>query len=150
MSPPLTKYINFNLTTLCLNFVIVSYIVPYSFQSHLIPYSGKTKGGSITVPLTSCLTGVDQSVLQIKTKIVCCHTPDSKPVKLEVTGTVILPPSVFPALLISPWSRVPQDLSIDAASPIYQCCHCPVYVYMRTLYQPSSSPYYIQALGQIP
>jgi hypothetical protein len=36
--------------------------------------SGNTKGGSITVPLTSCLTGSDWSVLQIKTKIVSCHT----------------------------------------------------------------------------
>jgi hypothetical protein len=54
--------------------------------------SGNTKGGSITVPLTSCLTGLDKSVLQIKTKIVSCHTADSKPVKQEVNGTVILPP----------------------------------------------------------
>jgi hypothetical protein len=37
--------------------------------------AGNTKGGSITVPLTSCLTG---SVLQIKTKIVGCHTADTK------------------------------------------------------------------------
>ncbi len=59
--------------------------------------SGNTKGGSITVPLTSCLTGLDQSVLQIKTKIVSCHTADSKLVKQEVNGTVILPPLVFPA-----------------------------------------------------
>ncbi len=29
---------------------------------------GNTKGGSIIVPLTSCLTGLDSSVLQIKTK----------------------------------------------------------------------------------
>ncbi len=57
---------------------------------------GNTKGGSITVPLTSCLTGLDESVLQIKTKIVSCHTADSKPVKQEVNGTVILPPLVFP------------------------------------------------------
>jgi hypothetical protein len=57
---------------------------------------GNTKGGSITVPLTSCLTGLDKSVLQIKTKIVSCHTADSKPVKQEVNGTVILPPLVFP------------------------------------------------------
>ncbi len=57
---------------------------------------GNTKGGSITVPLTSCLTGLDQSVLQIKTKIVCSHTADSKPVKQEVNGTMILPPLVFP------------------------------------------------------
>ncbi len=31
-----------------------------------------------------------------KTKIVSCHTADSKPVKQEVYGTVILPPLVFP------------------------------------------------------
>ncbi len=58
--------------------------------------AGNTKGGSITVPLTSCLTGVDMSVLQIKTKIVSCQTADSKPVKQEVNGTVMLPPLVFP------------------------------------------------------
>jgi len=34
--------------------------------------------------------------LQIKTKIISCHTSDSKPVKQEVNGTVILPPLVFP------------------------------------------------------
>ncbi len=57
---------------------------------------GNTKGGSITVQLTSCLTGLDWSVLQIKTKIASSHTTDSKPVKQEVNGTVILPPLVFP------------------------------------------------------
>jgi hypothetical protein len=36
--------------------------------------------------------------LQIKTKIVSCHTADSKPVKQEVNGTVILPPLVFPGV----------------------------------------------------
>jgi hypothetical protein len=56
-----------------------------------------TKGGSITIPLTTCLTGLDESVLQIKTKIVCSHTADSKPVKQEVNCTVILPPLVFSA-----------------------------------------------------
>jgi len=34
--------------------------------------------------------------LQVKTKIVSSHTADSKPVKQEVDGTVILPPLVFP------------------------------------------------------
>ncbi len=58
--------------------------------------AGNTKGGSITVLLTSCLTGLDLSVLQLKTKNVNCHTADSKPVKQEVNGTVILPPLVFP------------------------------------------------------
>ncbi len=33
-----------------------------------------------------------KSVLQIKTKIVSCHRADSKSVKQEVNGTVILPP----------------------------------------------------------
>ncbi len=62
----------------------------------IIVQAGKTKGGSITVPLTSCLTGLDQCVLQIKTKIVSCHAAASKPVKQEVNGIVILPPLVFP------------------------------------------------------
>ncbi len=34
--------------------------------------------------------------MQIKTKIVSCLTADSKPVKQEVNGIVILPPLVFP------------------------------------------------------
>jgi len=59
--------------------------------------TGNTNGGSITVPLTSYLTGLDLSVLQIKTKIISCHTADSKPVKQEVSSTVIVPPLVFPA-----------------------------------------------------
>ncbi len=62
--------------------------------------------GSITVPLTSCLTGLDWSVLQIKTKIVSCHTANSKPVKQEVNGTVILPPLVFPGLSLPPFSNI--------------------------------------------
>jgi len=33
--------------------------------------------------------------LKIKTTIVSCHTADSKPVKQEVNGIVILPPLVF-------------------------------------------------------
>ncbi len=34
----------------------------------------------------------------MKTKIVSCHTADSKPAKQEVNDTVILPPLVFPGL----------------------------------------------------
>jgi hypothetical protein len=56
--------------------------------------SGNIEGGSITVPLTSCLTGLDKYVLQIKTKIVSCHTADFKPVNQEVNCTVILIPFV--------------------------------------------------------
>jgi hypothetical protein len=58
--------------------------------------AGNTKGGRISVPLTSWLTCLDWPVLQIKTKIVNCHTADSKPVKQEVNGTAILPTLVFP------------------------------------------------------
>jgi hypothetical protein len=64
----------------------------------MVLWPRNTKGGSITVPLTSCLTGLELSVLQIKTKIVNIQTADSKPVKQEVDGTMILPPLVFPAL----------------------------------------------------
>ncbi len=69
--------------------------------SQLLP-PGNTKWGSITVPLTSCLTSLDQSVLQIKTKIVSYHTADSKPVKKEVNCTMILPPLVFPVASFKP------------------------------------------------
>ncbi len=41
--------------------------------------------------------------MQIKTKIVSCHTADSKPVKQEVNCTVILPPLVFPAHSVRAW-----------------------------------------------
>ncbi len=36
--------------------------------------------------------------MQIRTKIVSCHTADSKPVKQEVNGKVILSPLVLPVL----------------------------------------------------
>jgi hypothetical protein len=35
----------------------------------------------------------------MKAKIVSCHTADSKPVKQEVNGTMILPPLVFPGYI---------------------------------------------------
>jgi len=63
--------------------------------------SGNTTWGSIIIPLTSCLTSLNESVLQINTKIVSCHTADSKPVKQEVNGTAIFPPLVFPASTLS-------------------------------------------------
>jgi hypothetical protein len=43
------------------------------------------------------LTGLDKSVLRIKTKIVSCHIADSKPVKQEVNGA---PPLEFPGFPI--------------------------------------------------
>ncbi len=38
--------------------------------------------------------------MQFKTKIVSCHTADSKPVKQEVNSTMILPLLVFPGLTL--------------------------------------------------
>jgi hypothetical protein len=60
---------------------------------------GNTKGGSFAELLTYCLTGLDYSVLQIKTKLVSSHTANSTPIKQEVNSTVILPPLVFPISL---------------------------------------------------
>jgi hypothetical protein len=59
-------------------------IVTYKEESF---FAGNTKGGSMTVQLTSCLICLDLSVLQIKTKIVSCHTAHSKPVKQDVSDT---------------------------------------------------------------
>jgi hypothetical protein len=49
------------------------------------------------------LTGLDWSVLQIKTKIVSCHKADSKPVKQEVNGTVTSP-------FIIPWLHLQEQV----------------------------------------
>jgi hypothetical protein len=39
---------------------------------------------------------LDWSLLQIKTKLVSCHTAYSKSVKQEVNGTMIIPPFSIP------------------------------------------------------
>jgi hypothetical protein len=65
-----------------------------------LPYPGNTKGGSITVQLTSCLTGLESAISQLTIFVFICKTDKSKPVKHEVNGTVTLPPLVFPALSI--------------------------------------------------
>ncbi len=82
--------------------------------------SGNTKGGSIIVPLTSCLTGLDYSVLQIKPKIDSCHTADSKPVKQEVNSTVIHPPLVFPDKTFTLINSVINEASFLRLDSVYQ------------------------------
>ncbi len=79
------------------NLTILLIIKLHQNVNAMYDLAGNTKGGSITVPLTSRLTGLDQSVFLIKTKIVSSHADNSKPVKQEVNHTVILPPLVFPA-----------------------------------------------------
>ncbi len=66
---------------------------------------GMLKGG--TVPLTSCLTGLDESLFANKNKIVTCRTADSKPIKQEVNGTVIFPPLVLPGVSKLEWLSGP-------------------------------------------
>jgi hypothetical protein len=91
-------FVTLNTATLCIQCHYAEYRYDECRELLIVMLkAGNTKGGSITVPLTSCLTGLDSSVLQMETKIVSCHTADSKPVKQEVNGTVILPPLVFPA-----------------------------------------------------
>jgi len=74
-----------------------------------IEKSRNTTGESIAVPLTSCLTGLNWSVLQIKTKIVSSHAADTKPVKQEINGRVILPPLVFPGGTLT-WSSFSKGI----------------------------------------
>ncbi len=63
----------------------------YSDTSHFsIPW------GSITVSLTSCLTGLESAVCQLTIFVFICKTDFSKPVKQEANGTVILSPLAFP------------------------------------------------------
>jgi len=57
---------------------------------------GNTNGGSITVPLTSCLTGLESAVWQRTIFDFICKTDGSKPVKQKVNGTMILLPLVLP------------------------------------------------------
>jgi hypothetical protein len=77
----------------------------------------------ISSSLTSCLIGLDESFLQIKTKIVSSHTADSKPVKQEVRGTVIPPPLVFPAHAI---------LSMNIV--LHQKNHLPLVLWLQKSY----------------
>jgi hypothetical protein len=67
-------------------------------EHQLIAWPGNTKGGSITVPLTSCLAGLEWAVWLLTIFVFICKTDYSKLVKQEVNGTVILSPLVFPGL----------------------------------------------------
>jgi hypothetical protein len=77
--------------------------------------------------LTSCLTGLDLSVWQIKTKIVSCHTADSKPVKQEVNGTMILPPLVFPMKSIVMFLDAFYNIS-DMIPDIFNQFYCELFL----------------------
>jgi len=62
-----------------LSMLVITCGMYYKYMTIVIKLSfkqGILKGGSITVLLTTCLTGLDKSVLQIKTKIFSSHTAD--------------------------------------------------------------------------
>ncbi len=69
---------------------------PIYVSSIILP--GTTKGRGISVPFTSCLTGLESSVWQLTKFVFICKTDKSKPIKQEVNSTVILPPLVFPGI----------------------------------------------------
>ncbi len=82
---------------------------------------GNTKGGSITVQLTSCLTGFQSAVWQLTIFVFICKSDISKPVKQEVNGTV-LPPLLFlnePSLSASvPWKKFDDIDTLSSQRPI--------------------------------
>jgi hypothetical protein len=67
---------------------------------------GNTKGGSITVPLTSCLTGLESAVWLLTIFVFISKTDESKPVKQEVNSIVILPPLVFPGQTLAYYKKL--------------------------------------------
>jgi len=58
---------SFQLPSFCLQSFCVSVVSGYgvglNMGVHVLVMAGNTKGGSITVPLTSCLTGLESAVL---------------------------------------------------------------------------------------
>jgi hypothetical protein len=97
------------LLSLCLSvfvcFLCVFLSVCLLFLCH---YPGNTKGGKYQCTIDLLLHWFG---LICFAKNVSCHTADSKPVKQEVNGTVILSPLVFPALSICFVSALNADLS---------------------------------------
>ncbi len=57
---------------------------------------GNTKGDSIPVPLTSCLTGLVSAIWQLTIFVFICKKDKAKPIKQEINGIVILPHLGFP------------------------------------------------------
>ncbi len=70
--------------------------VNFTIVTMFIVQAGNTKGISITVPLTSCVTVLESPVWILTIFVFICKTDQSKPVKQEVNGIVIPPPLVFP------------------------------------------------------
>ncbi len=80
------------------------------FKPWLVAAAVKTKGGSITLLLTSCLTGLELAVWQLTIFVFVCKRDKSKQVKQEVNCTVILPPLVFPGCLVAQGAKVSKAM----------------------------------------
>jgi hypothetical protein len=70
-----------------------------------IDEAGNTIGVSITVPLTSCLTGLESAVWQLTMFVFICKTDQSKLVKQEVNDAAIPPSLVLPGHPLSMYSK---------------------------------------------
>jgi hypothetical protein len=60
-----------------LSFILLSVIMLSVIMSSVVaplPRPGNTKGGSITVPLTSCLTGLESAVCLLTIFVFICKT----------------------------------------------------------------------------
>ncbi len=56
---------------------VIKLCTPLSLNA-VAKYAGNTKGGSITVPLTSCLTGLESAIRQLTIFVLICKTDYSK------------------------------------------------------------------------
>ncbi len=75
--------------------------------------TGNTKGGSITVPLIYCFSGLESAVLQQTIFVSICKTDESNPVKHEVNSTVILSPFSIPCYITCTTKRDTADILIS-------------------------------------
>ncbi len=91
-----------------------------------------TKGGSITIQLSSLYDLFGLACFANKTKIVSCHTTDSKPVKQEVNSTVILPALVFLA----------RSNEAVGFKNVNNCLNINIYFYLEISPDQSSNQYF--------
>ncbi len=68
----------------------------FSLSQNLNVDPGNTEGGKYHCTIDLLFDWFGLVCFANKNKNFSCHTADSKPVKQEVNGTVILPPLVFP------------------------------------------------------
>ncbi len=94
--------------------IIVSMYIKFLFVK-----PGNTRGGSITVPLTSCLTCLESAAWQLTIFVFICKTDKSKRVKQEVNSTVIFSPFSIP------WSEFLFWLASGSSPVVEHLSHHP-------------------------